>query len=317
MAAALSLQDIRIRYGDRVVVDRVSLQIQRGEVIGLLGPNGSGKSTTLAAAAGAIDPFEGTILVEGIARKQDPAAFAMKVGLVPQEPALFDELTAAENLLLFGKLFGLRGKDLRQRVIRALSRLGVGDRAGHRVSTLSGGLKQRVNLAAALIHNPTVLLLDEPTASLDTASRDRLLADLLRLRDEGHAILFSTHHWEEAAIACDRVAVLERGKLTAYGAPRDLIRRPADRAVLYGHLRTRPTRIQVQSLRDRLGLRIELEVTGRRVRLAAATSEELGRALARLLAEGWNVESFRTPPGVLERTIRNCESQAPSGAEAS
>ena len=317
MTVALSLQDIRVRYGDRVVVDGVSLEVQRGEVVGLLGPNGSGKSTTLAVASGAIDPFNGQVSIEGISRSDDPVGFAMKVGLVPQESALYDELTVAENLFFFGNLYGLAGKDLRRRVIRSLSRLSVGDHAGHRVGTLSGGLKQRVNFAVVLLHDPPVLLLDEPTASLDAATRDRLLADLSRLRDDGHAILFSTHHWEEAEIGCDRVAVLELGKLVALDEPRELLRQSSTgRAVLYGHLRTRPPRFEVQALRDRLGSRVELEVTGRRLRLAAETSEELGRALASVLAEGWDMETFRTPPGVFDRTIHTFDAPTTSGAEA-
>ena len=302
MPSALTLQDVRIRFGDRFAVDGVSLNVHRGEVMGLLGPNGSGKSTTLSLAAGLLDPLSGTVSLEGLARSADPAAFAMKVGLVPQECALYDEMTAAENLFFFGKLYGLTGKDLRRRVLRSLSRLGVSDRAGSRVGTLSGGLKQRVNFAVALLHDPPVLLLDEPTASLDSASRDRLLTDLARLRDDGHAIVFSTHHWEEAEIGCDRVAVLERGKLVALGAPRELTRRPAGaRSVLYGYLRTRPARFLLQSLRERLGSKADVEVTGRRLRLASDSSEELGRALAKVLAAGIELETFHTPPTGIER----------------
>lgn len=316
MPPALSLQDVRIRFGERFAVDGVSLDVQRGEVVGLLGPNGSGKSTTLALAAGVLDPLSGTVAIEGICRSDHPAAFAMQVGLVPQDCALFDEMTAAENLFFFGKLYGLSGKDLRRRVLRSLSRMNVGDRAGSRVGTLSGGLKQRVNFAVALLHDPPVLLFDEPTASLDAASRDRLLVDLSRLRDDGHAILFTTHHWEEAEIGCDRVAVLERGKLVALGAPRELARRPAGgRAVLYGYLRTRPARFLVQSLRDRLGSTAEVEVTGRRLRLAAANSDDLGRALAKVLGSGFELETFHTPPasliGGFDRMLA-----APAGAEA-
>jgi ABC-2 type transport system ATP-binding protein len=295
----LSLVNIRVRFGLRLAVDDVSLDVARGEVVGLVGPNGSGKSTTLAVAAGLLDPFEGEVRIDGRPRSSSPAAFAQHIGLVPQDCALYDELTAAENLFFFGKLFGLAGKDLRRRVIRSLSRMNVGERAGSRVGTLSGGLKQRVNIAAALLHDPPVLLLDEPTASLDAESRDRLFADLDRLRDDGHAVLLTTHHWEEAESGCDRVAVLRRGRLAACGEPRDL--RGADRAVLYGHLRTRPPRYAVQALRMRLEKGATIEVTGRRMRLAAESNESLGRALALVLAEGFDLETFRTPPAGLDR----------------
>lgn len=294
-----------MRYGDRVAVDRVSLDVRRGEIVGLLGPNGSGKSSTLAVAAGVIDPVSGTVTVEGHTRAADPARFASRVGLVPQEPAIYDELTAFDNLSFFGELYGLVGSDLRRRVARALSRMKLSDRADHRVSTFSGGLKQRLNLAAALLHDPPVLLLDEPTASLDPASRDAFFADLTRFRDDGYAILLTTHHVDEAETGCDRVAVLERGKLAAFGVPSELLRtRATDRAVLYGHLRTRPPKYLVRAIRHRLGPHVELEITGRRLRLSADTSAELGQALASLLAEGIELDGYRTPAGTIERILR-------------
>jgi ABC-2 type transport system ATP-binding protein len=298
---ALSLVDVRVRYGGRAAVDGVSLEVRRGEVLGLVGPNGSGKSTTLSVAAGVLDPAGGTVAAEGVTRAADPAGFARRVGFVPQGCGLYDELTAADNLAYFGRLYGLSGHDLRRRVARVLARVGLADRAGHRVATFSGGMKQRLNLAAALTHDPPVLLLDEPTAALDPAGRDALFADLTRLRDDGHAVVLSTHHLDEAEAGCDRVAVLDRGKLTACGPPADVLRgRGAGRAVLYGHLRERPPKFLQRALRRRLGPGVELEVTGRRLRLGAATAADLGAALAAVLAEGLELDTYRTPAGTLE-----------------
>ena len=311
MSVALSLQDVRVRFGSSLAVDGLTLTVNRGEVVGLLGPNGSGKSTTLAVAAGVLDPAEGSVTVEGIRHNDNAAAFAAKVGLVPQDCALYDEFTAAENLSFFGRLYGLDERQLRRQVARVLSRVGMADRAGEKVGTLSGGMKQRVNLAAALIHDPAVLLLDEPMGSLDPAARTGLFADLARLRDDGHAILFSTHYWDEAEAGCDRVAVLEEGKLVALGEPRQLYQRgPSDRAVLYGHLRSCPPRFLVRSIQQRLGAQVEVEVTGRRLRLSAAGNDDLGRALARVLAEGLELDAFRTPPGALESQSVGRELQA-------
>lgn len=306
LPVALSLADVRVRYGPRIAIDGVSLEVRRGEIVGLLGPNGSGKSTVLAVAAGVIDASEGTIKVEGIDRASDPIGFAHRVGLVPQECGLYDELTAADNLTFFGKLYGLSGSDLRRRVARVLSRVRLTDRALQRITTFSGGMKQRLNLAVALIHDPLVLLLDEPTAALDPASRDAFFADLTHLRDDGHAVLLSTHHLDEAELGCDRVAVLNHGKLMACGKPCELLRCQAnDRPVLYGHLRIRPPKFLERAIRGRLGSGVELEVTGRRLRLTATTAEDLGRALASLLAEGLELEAYRTPAGTLERALRN------------
>jgi ABC-2 type transport system ATP-binding protein len=305
LPVALSLVDVRARYGRHLAVDGVTLDVYRGEIVGLLGPNGSGKSTVLALAAGVLDPAEGSVAVDGRPRAADPVAFARRVGLVPQECGLYDELTAADNLFFFGKLYGLAGHDLRRRVVRTLARVGLSGRGGHRVETFSGGMKQRLNLAVALVHDPPVLLLDEPTAALDPAGRDALFADLTRLRDDGHAVLLSTHHLDEAEAGCDRVAVLDRGKLVACGKPGDLLRpQAAERPVMYGQLRERPPRFLVRAIRERLGEGVQLEVTGRRLRLSAATTEDLGLALAALLAEGVELEGYRTPPGALERALR-------------
>jgi ABC-2 type transport system ATP-binding protein len=305
LPVALSLMDVRARYGRHLAVDGVTLEVARGEIVGLLGPNGSGKSTLLALAAGVLDPTEGHVTVDGRTRAANPGAYAARIGFVPQERALYDELTAADNLYFFGRLYGLAGHDLRRRVVRVLARFGLTGRGGQRVETLSGGMKQRLNLAVALIHDPTVLLLDEPTAALDPVARDELHADLIRLRDDGHAILLSTHHVDEAESGCDRVAVLERGRLLASGKPAEVLHaESSDRRVLYGHLGKRPPSFLVRAIRDRLGEGVELEVTGRRLRLSAESTEDLGVALAALLAEGVELDGYRTPPGTLERALK-------------
>ncbi|MCS6866725.1 MAG: ABC transporter ATP-binding protein [Gemmataceae bacterium] len=315
LPVALSLTDVTVRYGERVALDRVCLEVHRGEIVGLLGPNGSGKSSTLAVAAGLLEPATGTVQIEGHSRAADPQGFALRVGLVPQEPAVYEEFTAYENLIFFGELYGLRGSDLRRRVVRTLARLQLTERAHDRVGTFSGGMKQRLNLAIALLHDPPVLLLDEPTAALDPASRDALLADLTRFRDDGHAILLTTHHIDEAEGGCDRVAILAGGRVVACGAAAELLRpRQADRAILYGHLRTRPPKFLEKALRRRLGSQVELEITGRRLRLAADSHEELGYALATLLADGVELEAYRTPAGALERALRADHSAGGHGA---
>ena len=296
MPVALSLQAVCARYGARVAVDGLTLDVAAGEVVGLLGPNGSGKSTTLAVAGGVLTPAAGTVAACGIDRAADPLGFAVKVGLVPQDGATYDELTAAQNLDFFGRLYGLGGRELRRRTARCLARVGMSDRARERVGTLSGGERQRVNLAAALLHDPPVLLLDEPTAALDPASRDAFLADLARLRDDGHAVLFTTHHTDEADLVCDRVAVLDAGRLVGCGKPGDVLR-PRGREVLYAHLRMPVPRFLEKGIRRALAPYADIEVTGNRLRLAADTTEHLGRALARVLAEGLDVDRFATPPG--------------------
>ena len=312
-AGALVLEQIRVRYGAIPAVDGVSLSVGRGEIVGLLGPNGSGKSTTLAAAAGVMEPYEGTVSIDGIRRDQDPHRYAERIGLVPQEPALYEELSAEANLSFFGRLYGLGGSILAGRVAASLEQACLQDRRRCRVSTFSGGMKQRLNLAVALLHEPTVLLLDEPTAALDPASRDALFGTLHDLRERNHAILLTTHHLDEAEHGCDRIVLLEAGRVVASGRPSELIRhQPGDRAILYAHLPSALPKFFQRSLKSRVGAAIHLEFTGRRLRVSAPTQELLGKALGIILADGIALETFRTPPGRLERMLRRPEVAASS-----
>jgi ABC-2 type transport system ATP-binding protein len=211
----LSLQDVTIRYGDLVAVERLSLEVARGEVFGLLGPNGCGKTSTLAVIAGALAPSAGTVRVAGRREADDPLAYRRLIGLVPQDLAFYDELSVADNLRFFGRLYGLRGGALARAVADALDFVGLQGQARRPARTLSGGTQRKLNLACALLHEPALLLLDEPTAGLDVEARDALFAGLDRLRRRGCALVFTTHHLDEAERLCDRVAILARGRLRA------------------------------------------------------------------------------------------------------
>ncbi|MEJ5277322.1 MAG: ABC transporter ATP-binding protein [Thermogemmata sp.] len=292
--AVLVWEEVSIRYGSYRVVDGVSLAVHSGELVALTGPNGSGKSTLLSVAAGVREADAGRVLVRGLERKADPVAYARQVGWSPQQCGLYDELTVEENLRFFGRLQGLGGNRLHQNLQRVMGQLGLGSRRRQRVGTLSGGWKQRVNIAAALVHNPSVLLLDEPTSGLDAESRERLLADISRLRDEGCAVVLATHQGDEVAAVADRVAQLHNGRLRE--SARDPSRQPSisPPLLLYGQLRHPPPRFLLRLVRQRLPHGVELELIGRRLRLRAETAESLGYALAELLREGVAFESYRT-----------------------
>lgn len=216
-----------VGYGRRPVVRGLTLTVHRGESFGLLGANGSGKSTALAAAAGLLRPSSGEIRIDGRRHEDGQAEYAARVGFVPQESALYDELTVGENLRLFGRLHGLRGRGLRRRTAACLAEAALTDRAGQRVGTLSGGLKRRADLACSLMHEPAVLLLDEPTAALDSESRGRVRETLRRLAGEGRAVVLTTHLPREAEDCCGRVGVLTGGVLSSPDDPRS---RPCDAA---------------------------------------------------------------------------------------
>jgi ABC-2 type transport system ATP-binding protein len=218
----LSLHDVTLCYGPFVAVDRLSLEVLPGELFGLLGPNGSGKSTTLSAIAGALCPSAGEIRVAGQRESDDPFAYRRLIGLVPQELALFDELTAEQNLLFFGRLYGLTGHTLRQRVAAVLDFVRLSEHARRRVRVFSGGMQRRLNLACALLHEPALLLLDEPTVGIDPQAREAIFASLRDLRDRGCALVFTTHHLEEAEALCDRIAIMDQGRLIAQGTLAEL-----------------------------------------------------------------------------------------------
>ncbi len=218
----LSLRNLRKQFGDIVAVDSLSLEIPRGVVFGFLGPNGAGKTTTLSMAVGLLAPDSGEVTLEGLGTPTDPSV-RNKIGLAPQANALYDELTADENLEFFGRLYGLSGAKLKTRASAVLDLVGLADRRKDRVKGYSGGMKRRLNLAAALMHEPAVLLLDEPTAGVDPQSRNAILDVVRTLRDQGRTVVYTTHYMEEAQRLCDLVAVIDHGKLLALGTVDELI----------------------------------------------------------------------------------------------
>src|SRR5262245_14020249 len=227
----LALRDLRKSYGSVVAVDGVSLDVRKGEVFGLLGPNGAGKTTTLHMAVGLVTPDAGTVDVEGAGSPADPAVRA-KIGVAPQTIALYDDLTAEENLRFFGRLQGLSGARLAERAAHLLRWTGLEGRRKDRVRGFSGGMKRRLNLAAALVHSPPLLLLDEPTAGVDPQSRAAIFEAVRELKAGGTTLVYTTHYMEEAERLCDRVAILDHGKVLAEGTVEELLARHGGNSVV-------------------------------------------------------------------------------------
>ncbi|GDX98364.1 putative ABC transporter ATP-binding protein YfiL [Phycisphaerae bacterium] len=221
----LTLTNLRKHFGPAsrrvVAVDGVSLTVRKGEVFGLLGPNGAGKSTTIGMATGLISPDEGTVNIEGAGAPTTSTA-RLHLGVAPQELALYEQLTGEENLRFFGKLYELSGDALSKRVDTVLELVGLSPRRQDRVVTYSGGMKRRLNLAVALIHDPPLLLLDEPTAGVDPHSRNNLIDVVRKLASEGRTIIYTTHYMEEASKLCDRIAIMDKGKVLAQGTLSEL-----------------------------------------------------------------------------------------------
>ena len=211
----LEVKDLRKSYGSTVAVDGVTFRIARGETVGLLGPNGAGKTTTVSMIAGLLRPDSGEVLIEGRPLGGDSDPIKRRIGLVPQDIALFDELPARDNLEFFGALYRLDGAQLKRVTSEALDLVGLADKAREKVRNFSGGMKRRLNLAAALLHDPDILLLDEPTVGGDPQSRNAIFDNLETLKKRGKTLLYTTHYMEEAERLCDRLVVIDHGKVIA------------------------------------------------------------------------------------------------------
>jgi ABC-2 type transport system ATP-binding protein len=211
----LEVRALHKRYGDLVAVQEVSFTARPGEMVGLLGPNGAGKTTTVSMIAGLLAPDSGEVRVAGSPVRSENDPVKRRMGLVPQDLALHDELPARENLTLFGSLYGLSGPHLRSAIDRNLELTGLADRANDRTATFSGGMKRRLNLAAALLHDPDILLLDEPTVGVDPQSRNAIFANLEQLKTLGKTLVYTTHYMEEAERLCDRIIIVDHGKVIA------------------------------------------------------------------------------------------------------
>jgi ABC-2 type transport system ATP-binding protein len=217
----IQLIGIHKSFGALTAVDGITFDIPKGEIFGLLGPNGAGKSTTIAIMAGLIRPDLGQVKVAGC--DPDNSSTRSKIGLAPQALAIYERLTAEENLQFFAKLMGLEGGQIEERVTWAFDLAGLSDRRKDIVSTFSGGMKRRLNLVCALVHAPEVVFLDEPTVGVDTQSRNFIFDSVEKLRDEGLTVLYTTHYMEEAERLCDRVAIMDHGKILGIGTVPELI----------------------------------------------------------------------------------------------
>jgi len=255
------------RFGDLTAVDDVSFRIAPGETYGLLGPNGAGKTTTISMVTGLIPADAGTVEIVGETMGPNKISPKRHLGLVPQDLAIYPDLSARENLAFFGKLQGLSGAALKSRIAEVLELTGLGDRAKGPTKEFSGGMKRRLNIGIGLLHQPTLLILDEPTVGVDPQSRNQILESVERLSGEGMAVLYTTHYMEEAERLCDRIGIIDSGRLQAEGTRDELIRLTGevdhiqlsgsgDTAVAGEALRGLPAVAQVSAERGRLYLTV-------------------------------------------------------------
>jgi ABC-2 type transport system ATP-binding protein len=226
--SVLACTDLTKRFENRTAVDAVTFHIDPGETYGLLGPNGAGKTTTIRMVCGLLRSDGGTVLVGGRQVGRDAVDAKRSIGFVPQDVALYPDLSARENLRFFGRLAGLHRRELAERIDEVLELIGLTDRAGDRVESFSGGMRRRLNIGAGLIHRPELLVLDEPTVGVDPQSRRAILDSVAALSREGMAVLYTTHYMEEAERICDRMGIIDRGRLIVEGTHRELVSKVAE-----------------------------------------------------------------------------------------
>ena len=219
----LEVRNLHKTYGAAPALAGISLNVAAGEMFGLLGPNGAGKTTLMSIASGLLDPSGGQVFLDGQEFHRHDRNLRRTIGIVPQELAIYNDLTARENLRFFGQLYGLSGTELEKRIERILAAIALSDRADTRAGTFSGGMKRRLNLGASLVHEPKLLLLDEPTTGVDPQSRNHIFEEVRRLNAQGMTIVYTSHYMEEVQALCPRIGIIDHGKLIACDRVQNLL----------------------------------------------------------------------------------------------
>src|SRR6266508_192105 len=236
MTSILEVHDLVKNYGDFTAVKGITFDIKDGEIFSLLGPNGAGKTTTISVLSTLYTPTAGDAMIAGYSVTQEPVAVRKVIGVVPQDLALYEDLTAHENLIFWGQMYGLSGQILSNRVDEVLEQIGLTERAKNRVKTYSGGMKRRVNIAVGLLHKPRLLFMDEPTVGIDPQSRRAILDTVKDLNRQGMTVLYTTHYMEEAQELSDRVGIIDHGELIALGTQKELTQQVGQSETLILHL---------------------------------------------------------------------------------
>jgi ABC-2 type transport system ATP-binding protein len=289
----LALRGLGRDYGTRRAVDAIDLDVARGEILGLLGPNGAGKTTTISMVCGVVTPTRGAVTIGGVSLADQPFVAKAKLGLVPQDLALYEDLDAVQNLRYFGALYGLSGQRLAQRIAWVLEVVGLAERAREPVKRFSGGMKRRLNIAAGLVHEPELLVLDEPTVGVDPQSRNHIFEVVRSLHARGMTVLYTSHYMEEVEALCDRVAIMDHGALLALGTIGELVAQHAGKGVeleVTGDVDAAARAAEPHGAVAREGALLRVEPTGHLAPVLAAI-EATGATIARIESRQANLET--------------------------
>ncbi|TCP58062.1 ABC-2 type transport system ATP-binding protein [Tumebacillus sp. BK434] len=281
----IQVQELTKSFGSRHVVRGVSFHVQKGESFGLLGPNGAGKSTTISMICGLLGADSGDVIVGGQSVRNNPQEVKRKIGVVPQDIALYPTMSAYENLVFWGRMYGLRGAEVKRRAQEVLEIVGLTDRAKDAVGTFSGGMKRRINIGAALMHKPELLIMDEPTVGIDPQSRNHILETVKELNRQGMTVIYTSHYMEEVEYLCERLAIIDHGQVIATGTKQDLCNRLTNGAVIKLTVEGEAAEL-ASNLRRVPGVE-QTAVEGQTVQVfAKAAGQMLGDVVSAALADG-------------------------------
>ncbi len=275
MPSILDVKNLVKKYGDFIAVNSISFDIQEGEIFSLLGPNGAGKTTTISILSTVYAPTSGEATIAGHSITREPMAVKQVIGVVPQEIALYEDLTARENLIFWGQMYGLSGKHLNSRVDEVLEQIGLTEKAKNRVRTYSGGMKRRVNIGVGLLHRPRLLFMDEPTVGIDPQSRRAILDTVKELNRQGMTVLYTTHYMEEAQELSHRVGIIDHGELIALGTQKELTQQVGETETLLLHLGENDDAEGLAKSLDGVKDVLEADATDQEVSVIANEAEEV------------------------------------------
>ncbi|MFS2138612.1 ATP-binding cassette domain-containing protein [Duganella sp. Dugasp56] len=299
----LSVDQVSKSYGARKAVDGVSFKVHQGQTVGLIGPNGAGKSTTVGMICGLLQADSGGITMDGETITLGVSGAKRKIGFVPQDLALYDDLTSLENLKLFGALYGLKGALLKQRCEQALALVNLADRANDKPATFSGGMKRRLNIAAALLHDPQLLILDEPTVGVDPQSRNAIFDTLEALKAQGRSLIYTSHYMEEVERLADHIVIIDHGKVLADETPAALYQRLPAQAALRAELAAEPSAALLDGVRAQPGV-TGVQCEGHALDIGLADAARAPAVLAWLAGQG-PLLHFATAKTSLENIFLN------------
>lgn len=311
MPNILEVHHLAKTYGDYQAVKGVSFTIADGEIFSLLGPNGAGKTTTISMLSTLLAPTGGEATIGGYAITRDPMRVRQMIGVVPQDLALYDDLTARENLNFWGQMYGLGGAQLKARIAEVLAQIGLTDKANNRVKTYSGGMKRRVNIGVGLLHNPQLLFMDEPTVGIDPQSRRAILDTVKGLNQRGMSVLYTTHYMEEAQELSDRVGIIDHGALIALGTQKELTQQIGENDILRLHVGDdQNAEALAVALRSQAGV-LHADATDQAVVISVArAAEALAGVVAKAGEVGFKIRSLDIEEPNLEAVFLNLTGRA-------